>query len=91
MERGSVRASAPVLNSQFEETGADVSADGRWLACASDVNGADEVYVRRLDAPTRTVSEPVLVSTAAARVRGGAGTGPSCSTSDRRRAARVPR
>ena len=53
----------PVLNSQFEETGADVSPDGRWLAYASDVNGGDEVYVRRLDAATRTVGEPVLVST----------------------------
>jgi Tol biopolymer transport system component len=53
----------PVLDSPFEETGADLSPDGRWLAYASDVSGSDGVYVRRFNGAARTVGEPVLVST----------------------------
>jgi len=37
-----------VLNSEFDESAASVSPDGRWLAYNADVAGTDEVYVRRL-------------------------------------------
>ena len=36
----------PVLDSEFEEEGAQISPDGRWLAYCSDVTGRAEVYVR---------------------------------------------
>jgi Tol biopolymer transport system component len=52
-----------VVNSSFEETAADLSPDGRWLAYASDVSGAHEVYVRRFNGAERKVGEPVRVST----------------------------
>ena len=40
------RRLAPLLHSQFNETNAVVSPDGRWLAYQSDDSGAMEIYVR---------------------------------------------
>jgi Tol biopolymer transport system component len=53
----------PVLNSAFDESGADLSPDGRWLAYASDISGTDEIYVRRFYASERKVGDPVRLST----------------------------
>ena len=53
----------PVLNSQFEESGAALSPDGRWLAYASDISGADEIYIRRFHGAERTFGDPVRIST----------------------------
>jgi Tol biopolymer transport system component len=36
----------PLLQTQFNESHAVLSADGRWLAYVSDESGKDEVYVR---------------------------------------------
>ena len=52
----------PVLDSQFDESAATLSPDGRWLAYVSDLTGTEEVYVRRFNADGR-VGEPVRVST----------------------------
>ena len=40
------RRAEPLLNSQFNETSAALSPDGRWLAYASDETGRLEVYVQ---------------------------------------------
>jgi Tol biopolymer transport system component len=53
----------PLLDSQFDETGATLSPDGQWLAYQSDVTGIEEVYVRRFDADHGTVGEPLRIST----------------------------
>jgi serine/threonine protein kinase len=37
-----------LVNSDFEDSAPNVSADGRWLAYNSDLTGINEVYVRRL-------------------------------------------
>ena len=52
----------PLLNSQFDETGATLSPDGRWLAYQSDVTGSEEVYVRRFAADEGTLGEPLRIS-----------------------------
>jgi Tol biopolymer transport system component len=39
------RPPTPVLQSQFRESGARLSPDGRWLAYTSDESGRSEVYV----------------------------------------------
>jgi serine/threonine-protein kinase len=51
--------SRPLLNTQFNENGAAVSPDGRWLAYSSDESGRAEVYVRpfpEVDRSRSTVS-----------------------------------
>jgi len=40
------RQPVPYLRTRFNETGATVSPDGRWLAYCSDATGRPEVYVR---------------------------------------------
>jgi Tol biopolymer transport system component len=40
------RRSEPLLQSPFNEHHAELSADGRWLAYASDESGRSEVFVR---------------------------------------------
>jgi len=41
------RTARPFLTTPSDETGADVSPDGRWLAYVSDESGRDEIYVQR--------------------------------------------
>jgi Tol biopolymer transport system component len=41
----------PLVVSDFNERSPTVSADGRWLAYASDESGRDEIYVRPLPGP----------------------------------------
>ena len=44
----------PLLTSRFDESGPALSADGRWLAYASNETGRNEVYVRSVaDAATK--------------------------------------
>jgi Tol biopolymer transport system component len=43
------RQPQPFLTTQFFETSAVFSPDGRWVAYVSDKSGADEVYVRSFD------------------------------------------
>src|ERR1051325_4589575 len=40
------RRSEPLLQSPFNEHNAELSADGRWLASATDESGRNEVFVR---------------------------------------------
>jgi hypothetical protein len=42
-------AARPLAATTFNERGLALSPDGRWLAYTSNVSGANEVYVRRLD------------------------------------------
>ena len=52
----------PVLDSQFDESAAMLSPDGRWLADVSDVTGTEEVYVRRFNADGRVdATRPIAV------------------------------
>jgi Tol biopolymer transport system component len=46
IELGADRPPRSVLKTPFDEREADLSADGRWLAYASDESGRMEVYVR---------------------------------------------
>jgi Tol biopolymer transport system component len=48
------------LATPFNEKGADISPDGRWVAYASDIGGAHNVYVRSFEGP----GTPWQVSTA---------------------------
>ena len=48
----------PLLKTSFNEVQARFSADGRWIAYASDESGTQEVYVRRYPA----LDEPRLIS-----------------------------
>ena len=43
---GGERASATILQTAFNETNAEISPNGRWLAYQSDASGQPEVYVR---------------------------------------------
>ena len=43
----------PLAVTRFDEKGIALSPDGKWLAYASDETGANEVYIRRLDASAR--------------------------------------
>ena len=36
----------PLLQTDFNETGGEISPDGRWLAYQSDESGQYEIYVR---------------------------------------------
>jgi serine/threonine-protein kinase len=45
------RRSTPYLRTPFDERGAAVSPDGRWLAYVSDESGRDEIYVRAFPLP----------------------------------------
>ena len=45
------RTPQPLLRTPFDERGAAVSPDGRWLAYTSDESGRDEVYVRAFPVP----------------------------------------
>ena len=36
----------PLLESEFDQTGAWLSRDGKWLAFGSDEGGSTELYVR---------------------------------------------
>jgi eukaryotic-like serine/threonine-protein kinase len=47
MARG--RKVIPLLTTQFFESGARLSPDGKWLAFLSDESGQDEIYVQALD------------------------------------------
>lgn len=51
-------AARPVLQTSFNEVQARISADGRWIAYASDESGTQEVYVRRYP----SLDEPRLIS-----------------------------
>lgn len=53
------RRPTPYLRTPFDERGATVSPDGRWLAYTSDESGRDEVYIRAFPAagPAVGVSE----------------------------------
>jgi Tol biopolymer transport system component len=42
-------AFAPLLDGPFDETGAQVAPDGRWIAFVSDESGRPDVYVRTPD------------------------------------------
>ena len=39
-------AAESILASEFDESNAEISPDGRWLAYQSDASGRDEIYVR---------------------------------------------
>ena len=43
---GTDRQPFPVLETRFNEQGARLSPDGRWIAYHSDETGSDEIYVR---------------------------------------------
>jgi Tol biopolymer transport system component len=45
------RTPVPYLCSDFNEGGADISPDGRWLAYASDETGTSEIYVQSFPEP----------------------------------------
>jgi Tol biopolymer transport system component len=48
---GSVgRTPFPVVESKFNESGAQFSPDGRWIAYTSNESGRDEIYVQRFPA-----------------------------------------
>lgn len=49
------RRARPYLRTPFDERGAAVSPDGRWLAYVSDESGRDEVYVRAFPVPDAAV------------------------------------
>ena len=57
------RKPRPYLRTPFDEEGAAVSPDGRWLAYVSNESGQDEVYVRAFPRP----GSAVLVSTGGGR------------------------
>ena len=40
------KTSTPLIKTKFNETNAEISPDGRWLAYESDESGRNEVYVR---------------------------------------------
>ena len=42
-------APRPVVATDFDEFGADISPDGRWVAYVSNESGRNEIYVRRMD------------------------------------------
>ena len=46
MGLGGDRKAQPLLHDPFNESDADVSPDGRWLAYSSDESGRSQVYVR---------------------------------------------
>ncbi|MBI4265132.1 MAG: PD40 domain-containing protein [Acidobacteria bacterium] len=70
------RKATPLLQTKFNESNAEVSPDGRWMAYQSDESGQYEVYVR----PFPDVDAGRWqVSTGAARIRCGRGTAASCS------------
>src|SRR5262249_30647357 len=43
---GAGKTGTPLIKTKFNETNAEISPDGRWLAYQSDDSGRDEVYVR---------------------------------------------
>jgi serine/threonine protein kinase/Tol biopolymer transport system component len=43
------RKPVPLLVSEFEETGAQLSPDGRWVAYRSDVSGTYEIYLQSVN------------------------------------------
>jgi Tol biopolymer transport system component len=45
------KKSAPILNTRFSETQAQISPDGKWIAYRSDETGRNEIYVRPLAGP----------------------------------------
>jgi len=47
------RTPQPLLQTMFNEGGAQFSPDGRWVAYASDESGRSEIYVRSLPATNR--------------------------------------
>ena len=53
----------PVLNTEFDEHQGQLSADGRWLAYRSDVDGSYEIYVRSFTADGKAGTERRRIST----------------------------
>jgi WD40 repeat protein len=56
---GADRSPVPVAESEFNEYGANASADGRWIAYASDESGAFQVYIQSFP----KAAEKIRVST----------------------------
>jgi Tol biopolymer transport system component len=54
------KVSRPWLATEFDETNAQFSHDGRWVAYASNISGREEVYVR----PFESAGEAIPISTA---------------------------
>ena len=52
----------PLLNSEFAETQAQISPDGRWLVYVSDESGSDEVYAQAFTPEGRLGKNKVRVS-----------------------------
>jgi serine/threonine-protein kinase len=46
VQLGDDRKIAPLLNGSYNESNAEVSPNGRWLAYQSDESGSSEIYVR---------------------------------------------
>jgi eukaryotic-like serine/threonine-protein kinase len=49
------RQPTPLLQTEFNETHARFSPDGKWIAYTSDESGTDEVYVQSFPVPTSRV------------------------------------
>lgn len=77
----------PLLNSQFDETGATLSPDGRWLAYQSDVTGSEEVTSVVSPQTKARWANRCGFRSAAAAVHSGGMTARSCSTLPHPRAA----
>jgi Tol biopolymer transport system component len=53
----------PLLNSEFDEYRAQVSADGRWMAYVSDESGSYEIYVQSFTADGKLGGNKQRIST----------------------------
>jgi Tol biopolymer transport system component len=58
------RKEYPLLNSAFDERGAQLSPDGHWLAYCSDESGSYEIYVQPFTADGKVGGDRRSVSTA---------------------------
>jgi Tol biopolymer transport system component len=53
---GGDKKATPVLRAEFDQGGAQISPDGRWMAYAADESGHSEVYVRAFSPDSGSVS-----------------------------------
>lgn len=67
------RSPMPFLATRFQESEAQVSPDGKWVAYQSDESGANEIYVRSIRFNSEGTAVEVGASTA---ISGGRGTFP---------------
>jgi eukaryotic-like serine/threonine-protein kinase len=57
----------PILQSEFNESHAQLSVDGRWLAYVSDESGRDEVYVQPFASDGKPAAAKWQISTSGGR------------------------